>query len=796
MVNVNTTTGGKLKYASYTLPNQANKYADKLKPEWFMPTCNYIINRCLGADDHSKLEEYFKAARGEVSDAVFKKVLKPLTSDDPTLKNISIGTKRNVDFIKPIVRRYLGEVIKQYTNFQVYTLDPEAVMARNNNLDNEVDKILAQMFVNEMAEQGLGNPNDAQPTPDPEQYIRDAEQKFLNDEVLKQQHRLNLILSETDERTKMIQLFYNWFASNRCVTYSSIRYDDVIYEVIPVEEYFRVDSGNPYIKDDDMGLRRFRLTVNQIIERYRDIIKPADIEYLKEHNSALSNYVTEGTVLTRDIADVYDLTTVLQGGSTLVSTTDFSRPVMCYHAVMKTQREIRTLTYSDMFGHINTIEVSDDYKLDPEHGDISMDKEYQPEFWEFYRFGDQLEGVYSIPQPCELQRHLFNNHAYCENPYNGLYKSLDQFSVEPIPYTISDINVLNMIILIQIERTIAKYRPGLVIIPESLLQDTKEYTTEERLASMVLDDHLIINDEDVNANIMQAIKVLNNNTVEQYIISLFEIRKRLKEEAYDMADMTPSRMGDNSPYAGKATTEMSLNYSIAGSVLLFEKFNKLRERDYERLIDCSRLAWIDGKNGSYSDEQGNITNLLLKPNDNLTNLGVFVRNSAIEVDNLNKLRGMGQAAMQSGDYNIAAKIATGDNSTEIMRYIEDFTQATRKMQQDQHQAELDNQKQINDAQIADKQEERQFEGNLEMFKQNAETERAHIKVGTKDTGDSTAVSVFQQQLGESKQSLAERKQTLAENQLATNRVIANRKLDVEQRKQASAERIARMHKSK
>jgi ornithine aminotransferase len=129
-------------------------------------------------------------------------------------------------------------------------------------------------------------------------------------------------------------------------------------------------------------------------------------------------------------------------------------------------------------------------------------------------------------------------------------------------------------------------------------------------------------------------------------------------------------MGNNSPYAGKATTEMNINYSIAGSVLLFESFNKMREKDYEALIDCSRIAWIDGKSGSFSDNVGNVVNLTLNVSDNLANMGVFVRNNAIEAEKMNTLKQFGQAAMQSGDYPIAAKIATSQNSTEITRYIE------------------------------------------------------------------------------------------------------------------------------
>jgi hypothetical protein len=594
--------------------------------------------------------------------------------------------------------------------------------------------------------------------------------------------------------TKMIQAFYYWFATNRVITYRSIRNNDVVYDTIHPSEYWRVDSGNKYIKDDDMGCRVFSMTVNQILENYRDILKPGDITYLKEHNDSNNSYVKYGELLSRDVNEVYDLSTVFQAANEITNT-DFSRNITCYHAVGKTQREVQVLTFIDMFGEEITMHVDDSYKFDPEHGDISLTSEYQSEFWEYYRFGDELEGVYSIPQPCEVQRHLFNNHSSCENPYNGLYETVRGFSNDPIPVTISDINVFSMILLIQIERTIAKFRPGTLLIPEVLLADSDEYSLEQRLAGMVLDDNLIVNSQDIDPAIWQAVKLVSNPTVEKYIVALFEIRQKLKDEAYELADMTASRMGNNSPYAGKATTEMNINYSIAGSVLLFESFNKMREKDYEALIDCSRIAWIDGKSGSFSDNVGNVVNLTLNVSDNLANMGVFVRNNAIEAEKMNTLKQFGQAAMQSGDYPIAAKIATSQNSTEITRYIEEFTAATRELQRATEENRNATLKQINDAKLADAQAQRDFDASIEEFKQQSETERTLIQVGAQNGASGEAVDDFKRNNDNIKNSLAERGLSLAERQQRHKEQMDYAKLQQSKQKDANALTIAKINKN-
>lgn len=784
-----------LTYNTYSLPNQRCSYSNKLRAEWFIPTCNYIINKAMTSDNHSMLKEYFNAASGNISDAALNKVLKPLQGNEPTLSNIKIGNKRSVDIIRPIVRRYLGELIKQYTNFQVYYLDPTSVVDRNPSLEKELDNIIQQLFINEMNNAGFQTGEESQEVPDIKTYIKEAQAEYLQQEVIKGQNRLELVLSETDEKTKIIQAFYYWFATNRVITYRGVMNGDVMYDVISPNEYFRVDSGNPYIKDDDMGCRVFQLSVHQIIAHYGKMLKPKDITYLQEHNFSEKSHPTHSEILSREISSVYDLTTVLEGGTTPITTTDFSRLIECYHAVGKTQRKVQYLTYVNLLGETITIEVSDDYKLDIANGDVELTYEYRDEFWEYYRFGGELEGVYSIPQPVAVQRHLFNEHAYCENPYNGLYGLLKDFHIDPIPYTLNDINILNTILLIQIERTIAKYRPGMTVLPESVLQDSDNYTLAERLAAMLVDDQLIINDEDISANSLQAIRTLTNNSVENYIKTLFEIRKELKQEAYELADMNANRLGDVSPYAGKATTEMSINYSIAGSILLFETFNKLRERDYEALLDASRVAWELGKQGSYVTPEGTVIELSLTTEDNINNIGVFVRNNAIESEKMNRLKDFAPAAMQSGDYSIAAKIVTSDNSTKIQSYIEKFVEATKaynKSIEDNKNATMDK---INQDNIANEQAQRDFDANMEQFKQASETQRTMITAGVSSSNNDVASDMFKKTNENIKRQYENRKLNLMERQQQHKEIVDASKLRLAKEKQATDRYIAKINKN-
>jgi len=86
-------------------------------------------------------------------------------------------------------------------------------------------------------------------------------------------------------------------------------------------------------------------------------------------------------------------------------------------------------------------------------------------------------------------------------------------------------------------------------------------------------------------------------------------------------------------------------------------------------------------------------------------LGVFVSDSIIDEEKLKQYRDLAFSAGQNGELELAAKAINSNNATEIGRHIDEFMAAKRQFEQ---QVE-ENKMAMNQANIADKAEDRKFQ---------------------------------------------------------------------------------------
>ena len=46
----------------------------------------------------------------------------------------------------------------------------------------------------------------------------------------------------------------------------------LFFEIISPLEYYRIDSGNLFVEDDDYGMREFDININDIIGEYQEVL--------------------------------------------------------------------------------------------------------------------------------------------------------------------------------------------------------------------------------------------------------------------------------------------------------------------------------------------------------------------------------------------------------------------------------------------------------------------------------------------------------------------------------------------
>ena len=102
----------------------------------------------------------------------------------------------------------------------------------------------------------------------------------------------------------------------------------------------------------------------------------------------------------------------------------------------------------------------------------------------------------------------------------------------------------------------------------------------------------------------------------------------------------------------------------------------IRERDYARDMDYSKLAWIDGLNTSFRDSNNKLRYISLDVKSHLyADYVIKAKNSIVEKEKLDNLRQLAFNASQNGDIRSAVAAIEGDNIAEVRKLIDKFQTA-------------------------------------------------------------------------------------------------------------------------
>lgn len=295
---------------------------------------------------------------------------------------------------------------------------------------------------------------------------------------------------------------------------------------------------------------------------------------------------------------------------------------------------------------------------------------------------------------------------------------------------------------------------------------------------MLEDDTLILNDESLNpqtANILQAgIK----STVEKYIDSLTMILKSIEEEILNESDMSPVRYGNANPYMSRELANMQLNYSTIGNVIASVTYSKLRGNLYEALIDYSKIAWIEGKKGTILNPDGEPEIVEVDGIEHYNdNIGIFVKDLAKESQQIERIKQLAERAAQNNNYDLMLEFITNDDIPSLKKTAKALKEADQQFQKEMqsYQAKAEEIK----AQV--EQQKMQHEMTLEQLKQDGQNQR-------QDSINQTQLIIN----GVLNTLNSDDDNT---DEVQSNRALQQQKLEQNERKMQSAERIAGMNKN-
>ena len=680
-----------------SFPKQRVGYAEKQKPYWYANCIDYIISAGMSFNDRSDTETKLSILHGDIPNSYYKKTLNPYNSNKEKYTRFP-ATMRNLDIMNDVVRRYVSEYFKGIHEFVVGASNTDIVLKKNAKLREEIGVLAAQEFQQEFEkrlqemqaqaqQQGTPpeqiNPQDAMP--DPEEFIKNFNDNYIDDESKQGQELLHYIRSITADTMIYLSAFFDYVALGECYTYSDIRGEKIVKEHVPVMEAFPIPNGNFFVEEHDMFARRMLLSYSQIVDMFDDYLDKKDREFLetfygRDINSGPTKLMYSKYFETYpDVCEKFSVEERELFKKEGISLAERNNNLFeVWHVVWKGEARKGILTYMNESGFVTTRVVDETYKLNREAGDISIDWDYEPQVYEGYRIGGRYNAIYPIksrPIPFERDGKL---------PYNGIMEILPYMGQFSIIKIITPFQIMRNIFAYHREMVIAKNKMLILLLPQSLVADD----SDDKVYRMAADGVLLVDDsEDTNSQKMANVRLLNAQ-MGDYIAQITNLMAATKQEAWDCVDMNSQRYGDIAQSAGVGTTQEAVARSSMGSVVIIEVFDQMRRRDYQRDIDFAKLAYIDGLDTAYFDQDGNRHYISLDVNSFIySDYGVIVKNDSKEKDKIEQLRQWAFSAAQNGDLDMALAAITGDNISQIKATIQKFNEIKQQHEEQMRQVD-------------------------------------------------------------------------------------------------------------
>ena len=669
-----------------TFPEQKVPNSKKSQEEWYAACCDFIISRGLSIRNKDELEVKYDIVNGKIPDSFYDKILNPYNATKDKYKRFP-ATMRNYDFMKGIIRRYVGEYIKNPHDFIVSANNPEVILARNGKLKQELSILVQQQIaakINEAYQQFVNEGNDPkqfnpEQVVDIENFIKEFNENYIDEISMQGQELLNVIRDLTEDTLLYVRAYFDFITFGECYTYTDIVGKNIVKRVISPRDAFPINTDNMFREDDDMFACRRKLSYQQIMDEFGEHITPKQKDFLNKYYGNR----TPDTRLTYNTYESYfpevckkfsdkDRNLFRSQSNMMIDNNTGLYDV--WHVVWRGFERIAIVTYINESGFIDSRIETDDYKLQKELGDISIEYKYKPQVYECVRIGTRSEAIY----PYKARAIAYDRNG--KLPYNGINELLQGFGKFSIVEIVTPFQVFYNIVAYHREIVIAKNKLNILMLAKSLLGKNSEDT----IYKMIADGVLYIDDtEDSGMLRSQQVRYLQSN-LGDYIAQLTALLADIKESANQQVDMTAQRYGEIANSAGKSVTQEAINRGSMGSVIIEYIMDCMRERDYARDLDYSKLAWIDGLDTSFRDSNNNLKYISLNVDNQVyADYVIKCKNSSKEQEKLDALKQFAFNASQNGDPMMAVAAIEGDNVASISKLIKKFQE-----QKEAHEMQL------------------------------------------------------------------------------------------------------------
>ena len=654
----------------FQIPKQKIARSRKTK-DWAKECIRAFINRSsFSTSTKHTLQTYYEAYNGNIREADYHYVTNPYNSEAWAKKNFP-ARLRNYNIIKPVVDLLLGEKAKRPMAYQVVVRNADIESRFDKYRQKEFKAYLEQVFINEANAQGMETGQESVEMPVAEEYMEQVLSNYRDSRAIIGQEVLNYLFDWLNFEDKSQRLFFDWLIAGECYTYKDVCMNDVEYDVVsPLDIDYEKGPDVEFIEDADWVVRRQVMSINQVVDRFYDVLSSKEIDRLEAPHGKYRD--SKGGAQSMFINKPED--------------DESDRMVEVLHVCWKSFSRVGILTFTDELGQEQQLVVDESYKKD-EGEDIQY--YWVNEVWEGYQID---KDIYVTAQPHPVQRNEMNNISVCKLPYNGrVYSNRHSDNISVCSMGLA-YQVLYNVFHYRLELSIAKNKDKIMLmvmntIPKRHGWDEEKFMYYADAMGFAFIDSTAEgkNNERVTFNQYQVLDM----SLGQYIAAQFQLLQAIKTEWEEMIGISRQRKGQVKTSDGVGTTERAIFQSSVISEELFRRFENFIEREYLGLLDTSKIAWREGKKMTYVTSDLRTAMVKIDPEEyQEAEYGVFVKNNSREQDKLQQLKGLAQAFAQNGQQpGTIAEILDTNNFSKIKTLLAEVDQKQKEMQQQQQQAQ-------------------------------------------------------------------------------------------------------------
>lgn len=714
------------------LPSQMITMSDKFKrhnktgKNNIEETIDYYISSCGWSKFTEEIERLYGAVEGFINQDEYKSQLNPYNNKDTDTPLVFNAQLNNYNILKGIVNLLMGEFGRRSHDYSVLSFGPDDNVAYKDGLNLLLKNYYSQHVANELSKMGLELGQTAQELPPLEQYVQGYKEKYDLGREVSGQEALDYIKYNCDLDDKYLDLYWDWIITGGCCTFKTVNQDDVVFEIVPRHElWFPHEQHSKYIEDYSYHVRRRIMPMYQLVDFFKGRIEEDVLRAIEsEIESGLSlNFTDVGMTGRRGSFRLP--TSHVNKDNPYQSMTSGTNGIELYHVVYTSYKDYQVLTYDDGTG-IRDMDVDASYKLQPELGDISLRTEWESIKMEGYKVLDYYLDCGELQE----NRADLDTNGRQKSPYNGIiertkFGSIQSIIKEGLPYQ-RQINVLKF----QLEKLMNKNKDKVLVMPYGLINKKGGMNERTTMYHMDATSILWIDESAPNASFAAQMIKSVDMSLGAYIKDTIELIKYVKQEYWDSIGMNAQRYADVGTSAGKAVTEQAIIRSAIITYELTRQFDKMIEKDYQGLLDISKLAWINGKRGDYIRSDSSHAFLDLNQDDAIrhseASFNVFIRDSSVDTEAIQALRGQGMNLIQNGaDASIIGKLWKYSSVSKLTKVLEKAEENKKEYERLMEETKAKNQQALQDSINANDKENR----DLEIYKSDNQLE------GVKYTAD-------------------------------------------------------------